>query len=94
MTTQTEQNFLQDQIAVLRKRLNVVQESTQPAEKPASSRLVRAYDISNKTVENLKKQLVEILGKEDSFEMLNEAERDAEVWWSMTHGVDKAPAST
>lgn len=83
-----EQNFLQDQIAVLRKRLNAVQESTQPAEKPASSRLVRAYDISNKTVENLKKQLVEILGKEDAFEMIEDARREAEVWWSMQRAVD------
>ena len=81
-----EQNFLQDQIAVLRKRLNVVQLTPQTGEKPASAKLQKAYELQNKTLMNLKKQLIDIVGKDDAFEMLNEAERDAEVWWSMTHG--------
>lgn len=82
-----EQNFLQDQIAVLRKRLNVVQSTPQTGEKPASAKLQKAYELQNKTLMNLKKQLIDIVGKEDAFEMLNEAEREAEVWWSMAHGV-------
>ena len=86
MTPPTEQNFLQDQIAVLRKRLNSLPPPEKPSEKPASAKLQKAYEVRNQTLMNLKKQLIEIVGKEDAFEMLNEAERDAEVWWSMTHG--------
>lgn len=82
---QTEQAFLQDQIAVLRKRLNSLSPSEHSIEKPASAKLQRAYELRNKTLINLKKQLVEIVGKEDAFEMFNEAEREAETWWSMTY---------
>lgn len=78
-----EQNFLQDQIAVLRKRLNIVQSTPQTGEKPASAKLHKAYEIRNKVVANLRKQLVEIIGREDASEMIEEAERDAEVWWGM-----------
>jgi len=85
-----EQNFLQDQIAIFRKRLNSLPPPEKPVEKPASAKLQKAYELQNKTLMNLKTQLIDIVGREDAFEMLNEAERDAEVWWSMTHGVDNS----
>lgn len=80
---QTEHLFLQDQIATLRKRLNSLPPPEKATEKPASAKLHKAYEIRNKVVANLRKQLVEIIGREDTSEMIEEAERDAEVWWSM-----------
>ena len=74
----SEQNFIADQIAVLRKRLN----SIPPAEKIASAQLVKAYEVRNKSLSNIKAQLVEMIGKEDAFEMIVDAEKDAEKWWN------------
>lgn len=80
---QTEQLFIQDQIASLRKRLATIQLPANAPEKQASAKLVKAFEIRNKTCVNLRKQLIEIIGLEDANAMFDEAERDAEVWWSM-----------
>ena len=80
---QTEQLFLQDQIASLRKRLATIQLPANAPERQASAKLVKAYEVRNKAFHNLRKQLIEILGTEDAKLMVEEAERDAEVWWSM-----------
>lgn len=81
---QTEQLFLQDQIASLRKRLTTIQLPANAPERQASAKLVKAYEVRNKAFHNLRKQLIEIIGLEDANAMFDEAERDAEVWWSMT----------
>ncbi len=86
----SEQNFLQDQIAILRKRLNAVN-SNPPLEKPAADKTIKAYEIRNKVVANLRRELVEILGREDASAMIEEAERDAEVWWSMSRSEQLKP---
>jgi len=83
---QNEQLFLQDQIATLRKRLNSLPPPEKPVEKIASAKLQKAFELKTKTLSNIRAQLVDIIGREDAQEMLEEAERDAEVWWSMTHG--------
>lgn len=83
---QTEQLFIQDQIASLRKRLTTIQLPANAPERQASTKLVKAYEVRNKAFCNLKKQLIEILGLEDAKLMVEEAERDAEVWWSMQRG--------
>lgn len=80
---QTEQLFLQEQIAAFRKRLASIQLPAQSAERQASAKLVKAYEVRNKAFHNLRKQLIDILGAEDAKLMVEEAERDAEVWWSM-----------
>ena len=80
---QTEQLFIQDQIASLRKRLATIQLPANAPERQASTKLVKAYEVRNKAFHNLRKQLIEILGLQDAKLMVEEAERDAEVWWSM-----------
>jgi hypothetical protein len=79
---QTEQLFLQDQIASLRKRLATIQLPANAPERQASAKLVKAYEIRNITCVNLRKQLIEIIGLKDANAMFEKAERDAEVWWS------------
>ena len=76
-----EQNFLQDQIATLRKRLALIQLPENAQERMGSAKLVKAYEIRNKAFVNLKNQLVEILGMEDAQVMAEEVERDADAWW-------------
>jgi len=53
-------------------------------ERQSSAKLVKAFEIRNKTCVNLRKQLIEIIGLEDANAMFDEAERDAEVWWRMS----------
>lgn len=72
---QTERQFLQGLIAQINLRTSAL-DST-----PSNPKLLRAYEIRNRVVYNLRDQLVEILGKDDAYEMINEAERDAEKWW-------------
>lgn len=72
---QTERQFLQGLIAQINLRTSALDNT------PSNPKLLRAYEIRNRVVHNLRDQLVEILGKDDAYEMINEAEKDAEKWW-------------
>ena len=69
---QTERQFLQGLISQINLRTSALDNT------PSNPKLLRAYEIRNRVVYNLRDQLVEILGKDDAYEMINEAERDAE----------------
>lgn len=81
---QSERDFLNQQIYLLRQRINGLPADN--AEKPASAKLIKAYELRNRVVSNLRKQLNEIMDREEANAMIDEAERDAEVWWSMSRG--------
>lgn len=72
---QTERQFLQGLISQINLRTSALDNT------PSNPKLLRAYEIRNRVVYNLRDQLVEILRKDDAYEMINEAEKDAEKWW-------------
>lgn len=72
---QPERQFLQSLINTINLRCSTLEHT------PSNPKLLRAYEIRNRVVYNLRDQLVEILGKDDAYEMINEAEKDAEKWW-------------
>lgn len=80
---QPERDFLNQQIYLWQQRLKSMPPTT---ERPASDKLIKAYELRNKVVANLRKQLNEIMDREEANAMIDEAERDAEVWWSMSRG--------
>ena len=80
---QTERDFLAQQIYILQQRITALPANE---EKPASAKLIKAYELRNKVVSNLRRQLNEIMDREEANAMIDEAERDAEVWWSMSRG--------
>ena len=72
---QPERQFLQSLINTINLRCSTLEHT------PSSPKLLRAYEIRNRVVYNLRDELVEILGKEDAYEMVNAAEAAAEKWW-------------
>lgn len=81
---QNERDFLSQQIYIIRQRINGLPADN--SEKPASAKLIKAYELRNKVVSNLRRELTEMIGVNDARAMIDEAERDAEVWWSMSRG--------
>ena len=81
---QNERDFLNQQIYIIKQRINGLPADN--AEKPASAKLIKAYELRNKVVSNLRRELTEMIGANDARAMIDEAERDAEVWWSMSRG--------
>ena len=80
---QPERDFLNQQIYLWQQRLKSLPPTT---ERPASDKLIKAYELRNKVVANLRRELTEMIGANDARAMIDEAERDAEVWWSMSRG--------
>jgi len=72
---QHERQFLQSLINTINLRCLTLEHA------PSNPKLLRAYEIRNRVVYNLRDELVEILGKKDAYEMVNSAEAAAEKWW-------------
>lgn len=74
---QTESQFLASQIYLLQQRLTTIPKE----ERPASTKLQKAFEIEQRTIHCLKEELVEMLGRDDAYGMVNEAQTKAQRWF-------------